>query len=84
MLWELPAGSGTVARISDSDPGLLRYLASVGVVLDARVTVVERRDFAGMIAVSVAAPGGAGEARAVELGELAARAIWVLLDAPAA
>jgi hypothetical protein len=37
-----------------------------------------------MIAVSVAAPGGAGEARAVELGELAARAIWVLLDAPAA
>jgi DtxR family Mn-dependent transcriptional regulator len=84
MLWELHAGSGTVARISDSDPGLLRYLASVGVVLDAQVTVVERRDFAGMIAVDVTAPDGAGDPRPVELGELAARAIWVLLDAPAA
>ena len=43
MLWELTAGSGRIARISDADPGLLRYLASVGVVLDARVEVVERR-----------------------------------------
>jgi len=86
MLWELASGTGRVARISDADPGLLRYLASVGVVLDARVEVVERRDFAGMTAVRVAPPRAADdetpdvEARPVELGELAARAIWVLLD----
>jgi DtxR family transcriptional regulator, Mn-dependent transcriptional regulator len=90
MLWELREGAGHVARISDSDPGLLRYLASVGVVLDARVEVVERRDFAGMTAVLVGPPAGASagvsdagepaEPRQVELGELAARAIWVLLD----
>lgn len=82
MLWELAAGSGRIARISDADPGLLRYLASVGVVLDARVSVVERRDFAGMTSVLVAPPEavGAADARPVELGEVAARAIWVLLD----
>lgn len=86
MLWELAAGSGRIARISDADPGLLRYLASVGVVLDARVEVVERRDFAGMTAVRVLPPEGSDAAdadvvgRPVELGEVAARAIWVLLD----
>ena len=87
MLWELASGTGRIARISDADPGLLRYLASVGVVLDARVEVVERRDFAGMTAVRVAPPRADGDdaaavdARPVELGEVAARAIWVLLDA---
>ncbi|HEY0185895.1 MAG TPA: metal-dependent transcriptional regulator, partial [Cellulomonas sp.] len=95
MLWDLREGAGLVARISDSDPGLLRYLASVGVVLDARVEVVERRDFAGMTAVRVTPPAadpdaeagtaaGAGAGRVVDLGELAARAIWVLLDASTA
>lgn len=82
MLWELHAGSGTVARISDSDPGLLRYLAEIGVVLDARVEVVERRDFAGMTSVRLTPPGGEG--RLLDLGELAARAIWVLLDGASA
>lgn len=78
MLWELREGAGTVARISDSDPGLLRYLAEIGVVLDARVEVVERRDFAGMTSVRLTPPDG--DPRTVELGEPAARAIWVLLD----
>jgi hypothetical protein len=68
----------------------------VGVVLDARVEVVERRDFAGMTAVRVLPPldggsvadaaaeavGAVAEPRPVELGEVAARAIWVLLDTP--
>lgn len=79
MLWELHDGCGTVARISDSDPGLLRYLAEIGVVLDARVEVIERRDFAGITSVRLTAPGA--EPRVVELGEPAARAIRVLLDA---
>lgn len=82
MLWELTSGRGRVARISDADPGLLRYLAEVGLVPDVRVEVVERRDFAGMTAVRVLPPDEPGQARPVELGEVAARAIWVLLDRP--
>lgn len=81
MLWELREGSGTVVRISDAEPGLLRYLASIGVVPDSGITVIERRDFAGMISIQLTAVGG--EPCTVELGELAARAIWVRLDAPA-
>ena len=38
---------GRVARISDSDPEMLRYFDSVGVSLDVEITVEERRDFAG-------------------------------------
>ncbi|GHS89197.1 DtxR family transcriptional regulator [Actinomycetota bacterium] len=89
MLWDMDGGHGQVARISDADPDLLRYLASVGFVLDARIEVVERRDFSGVIAVRVRPPAGAGPADAddapgtghpVDLGEVAARAIWLLPD----
>ncbi|WP_280486082.1 FeoA family protein, partial [Nocardia cyriacigeorgica] len=37
---------GRVARISDSDPAMLRYFDEVGIALDTPITVVERRDFA--------------------------------------
>ncbi len=77
LLWELREGHGVVARISDADAGLLRYLASVGVVLDTEVQVLEHRDFAGTTALRVRPPGEA-EARPLELGETAARAIWVV------
>lgn len=80
VLWGLEGGDWVVARISDADPELLRYLASVGLVLDARVHVVARRPAAGVVAVRVRAPlgGGAGEERAVELGEAGAGAIWLV------
>ena len=45
--------TGTVARISDSDPEMLRYFDSVGITLDSRLLVLARRDFAGMISVAV-------------------------------
>lgn len=74
--------AGTVARISDSDPEMLRYFDSVGISLDSRLRVVARRDFAGMISVAVQNPhrsnsGGDAETT-VELGSLAAQAIWVV------
>ena len=75
--------AGTVARISDADPEMLRYFDSVGISLDSRLRVLARRDFAGMITVGIervspqsAEPGAPGTT--VELGHPAAEAIWVV------
>ncbi|WP_131816419.1 FeoA family protein, partial [Mycolicibacterium porcinum] len=78
--------AGTVARISDADPEMLRYFDSVGISLDSRVRVLARRDFAGVISVAVQSPGRTGDAATggddagvqVELGNPAAEAIWVV------
>ena len=48
--------TGTVARISDADPEMLRYFDSVGISLDSRLRVLARRDFAGMISVAIKPP----------------------------
>ncbi|MFC7404833.1 metal-dependent transcriptional regulator [Georgenia alba] len=61
-----------VARISDTDPQVLRYFADLGVALDTELDVVERRDFAGTLSVRVG-----GSERPVELGLAAAEAVWV-------
>lgn len=71
-LWDVAPGEYAVARISDEDPGLLRYLDQVGLVLDAPVGLVERRTVAGVVSVRVGADGQ------VDLGEVAASAIWVV------
>ncbi len=75
--------AGAVARISDADPEMLRYFDTVGISLDSRLRVVARRDFAGMISVTVQNPGDTGhdgDAEAtVELGNPAAQAIWVVI-----
>jgi DtxR family Mn-dependent transcriptional regulator len=68
--------AGTVARISDADPEMLRYFDTVGISLDSRVRVLARRDFAGTISVSVESAGG--EDNTVDLGSPAAEAIWVV------
>jgi DtxR family Mn-dependent transcriptional regulator len=62
--------SGHVARISDSDPDMLRYFDSVGIALDTPIVVVERRDFAGTIAIRI------GD-HTIDLGRPAAEAIWL-------
>lgn len=67
---------GTVARISDADPEMLRYFDAVGISLDSRLQVLARRDFAGMISVSVQDSDGA--LSTIELGSPAAQAIWVV------
>jgi DtxR family Mn-dependent transcriptional regulator len=73
-LSSLDAGvHGTVARISDADPAMLRYFATVGLSLDAAIAVAERRDFAGVIVVRIAA-----DAAAIDLGIPAAEAVWVV------
>jgi len=70
-----PAGVPlTVARISDADPAVLRYLAERGIHLDVALTVEEHREFAGDITVHV---GERGEAAGVVLGATAAAAVWV-------
>lgn len=71
-LSDLDAGNdGTIARISDTDPEMLRYFDEVGVALDSTVRVVEKRPFAGTICISV--NGG----DTIDLGDIAARAIFV-------
>ena len=69
-LWDSAPGRWVVARISDADPDLLRYLASVGLVLDAQVDVT-RHDVAGVVSVTV------GDGTRVDLAEPAASAIWL-------
>lgn len=77
QLWACGDGDrGTVARISDADPEMLRYFTDVGITLDSRLRVLTRREFAGMISVAIEAADGA-EAT-VDLGGPAARAIWVV------
>ncbi|WP_040511682.1 metal-dependent transcriptional regulator [Gordonia soli] len=73
VLAELEIGeSGKVARISDTDPDMLRYFDEVGVALDSIVTVVEKRPFAGTISISV------DGADTIDLGDIAARAIFLV------
>lgn len=59
-LSEVDAGQTTrVARVSDDDPALLRYLGELGMVPGAVVTVTSRAPFSGPMHVRV---GGADEA----------------------
>ncbi|MGH3596357.1 MAG: manganese-binding transcriptional regulator MntR [Mycobacterium sp.] len=77
LLWACHEGdAGTVARISDADPEMLRYFDSIGISLDSRLRVLARREFAGMISVAVESADGASST--VDLGSPAARAIWVV------
>lgn len=80
QLWACADGeTGTVARISDNDPEMLRYFAQVGISLDARLRVLTRRDFAGIISVALDSPEAADREQAtVDLGSPAAQAIWVV------
>ena len=52
-LTELPEGPATVRRVQVEDGERLRYLASVGLVPGAAVTVVSRQPFAGPVTVQV-------------------------------
>jgi len=77
QLWACRDGdTGTIARISDADPEMLRYFDSVGINLDSRLRVLTRREFAGMISVAIVSVNGAEST--VDLGSPAARAIWVV------
>ena len=76
QLWSCKDGdAGTVARISDRDPEMLRYFDSIGISLDSKLRVLTRREFAGMISVAVESADGAPTT--VDLGSPAAQAIWM-------
>jgi len=76
QLWSCADGdAGTVARISDKDPEMLRYFDSIGISLDSKLRVLTRRDFAGII--SVAVESADGTPTTVDLGSPAAQAIWM-------
>lgn len=80
QLWACRDGeAGTVARISDADPEMLRYFDGVGISLDSRLRVLTRRDFAGIISVALESPAGADDTPIIfDLGSPAAQAIWVV------
>jgi DtxR family transcriptional regulator, Mn-dependent transcriptional regulator len=70
----VPGGARVrVARISDTDPQVLRYFEDLGVALDTELHVVDRRDFAGTLTVEVADRPGP-----VEVGLTAAESVWVV------
>ena len=55
-LAELPPGrAATIIRVSDEDPGMLRYLAEMGIVPGALVTVESRAPFGGPIVLQLGA-----------------------------
>ena len=71
LLAEAAAGHrGTVVRISDADPAMLRFLAEAGIALDAAVEVAGQKPYSGSIEVRVADSE-------VALGPDVARSIWL-------
>ena len=48
-----PGGSGTVVRVSDADPEMLRFLTERGIRPGARLEVLERQPFDGPLSVRV-------------------------------
>jgi DtxR family Mn-dependent transcriptional regulator len=70
---------GSVARISDADPEMLRYFDAVGIALDSHLTVLARRDFAGTVSVGIGdGHDGAEQGSTVDLGSPAAQSIWIV------
>lgn len=66
-LTELPEGPATVRRVQVDDGERLRYLAAVGLVPGAAVTIVARQPFAGPVTVQV---GAQTQVVGRELGDL--------------
>ena len=57
LLTELaPGRSGLIARIEQQEPAVLQYLASLGLVLNARITLDGIAPFGGVVTVRVGAP----------------------------
>lgn len=74
---EVRAGeSCRVARVSDADSELLRFLDEAGIRLDAHLTVLERQPFLGIVTVRTPSRDQ------VPLGLKAAGAVWVSANAP--
>lgn len=68
---------GHVARVSDDDPELLKYLSDIGIRPGAHVRVQTNRDYAGSLAISRSSAGDETDAAQLELATSAAQAVWV-------
>lgn len=66
-----PGTAAVIKRVADQEPAKLRYLATLGLFPDVRVTLLEKAPFGGPMSLEV------GEARCTLGGELA-RQIYVL------
>ena len=77
MLAEQPVGERTrVSSVSDDDPEMLRYCATLAIRPGATVTVVERAPFDGPIVVEVGGTAGKPGVRHA-VGSTLARAVYV-------
>jgi len=65
-----------VTRVRDDDPALLRYLAELGIVLDATLTIAEKSPFDGPLHIRV---GSRSDAPAHALGKQVTDQIYVEL-----
>lgn len=74
QLLSAAAAGSTVAvtRISDADPGMLRYFAQLGITPDTELSVRERRPFADLTTIQLR-----GHEQSIDLGTSAANAVWV-------
>ena len=73
-LEDLPDGAaGRFVRVSDADPGMLRYLAEQGVTLGDRVVVTDRQPYGGPVFVELSG-------RRLAFGGELARAMRIELD----
>lgn len=74
VLAELPVGTtGVVARVADSSPDILRYLADLGIRPDQPIAVLDRQPFGGPLVVRV------GDTQHA-LGERVTRAVTVQVN----
>jgi len=77
LLSEADEGTaGTIVRVNDTDPDLLRYLAEVDIGIGMRVRVQRHQAFAGSMEITVHTSGTDGE-RHQALGLVAAEALWI-------
>jgi len=61
-----------IARVSDSDPAMLRYFSEVGLSPNSELTVQEPRPFSGSTTIRLHGTGAE-----IDLGAAAAAAVWV-------
>ena len=75
------ATDGMVARISDHEPAILRYLEERQIAIGSRIRLEERNPAAGSVSVMRLSPEGE-PAGLVEIAVGAAGAVWVEFDRP--
>ncbi|MEY9212145.1 metal-dependent transcriptional regulator [Thermobifida halotolerans] len=72
-----PGSGGVIVRVNDSDPALLRYLASQRIGIGMRVELVERQPFGGPLVVRL---GSESDQQEQSIGLGVAEALWIATD----